>query len=79
MSFRIKTTHPVLNNLVGKQTVPDNVNVLTLFNSEQTESVFLDEHFTDSESKRQANNRPKTGSDVGMAIRSIPSAQADHM
>lgn len=78
MSFRIKTTHQLLKNS-GQQQVPDKINMMALLDSEHKNgSMFLDDHFNvNNEATQQANNRPKTGSNQGMAIRVTPLAQSD--
>lgn len=82
MSFRIKTTHSLLQPSAQQPAQNDKVNILNLLGggTDRQGTLFLDEHFTaDSEKKQANNNRPKVGTNIGMAIRSVPTAQADHM
>lgn len=71
MSFRIKLTDPSL-----RQDIPEPKP------ASFTSNLF---GFSKQEEKKSYSNfptnpsRPKEGSDKGLAIRQVPSAQADHM
>lgn len=81
MSFRVKSTHQLLQ----PQALPnENESVSYLFSSDEKKnddhSSFLsDSYLQQSEVQRQVQNRPKVSNQKGMAIRTVPSAQADHM
>lgn len=81
MSFRVKTTHKLLDP--GVPPVQNTQNsFMSLLKKDDARNSFLDDDFIEPTSvprERVQENRPKTSSNQGMAIRSIPTAQADHM
>ena len=78
MSFCIKPSHKMLKPAPPAQ--PDKVNVMALLETERkTGASFLNVHFPSDDAAKQNENRPKTGSNTGMAIRMNPFTQADYM
>lgn len=77
MSFRVKITHASLKPDAPPE---QKVNMSFLHDDDDNDTFntlpFLEQK---TEQQRQSENRPKQGSDQGMAIRTVPSAQADHM
>ncbi len=75
MSFRVKSTHELL-----KPQQPPPKTFLDS-SSENKDDEYLSNLFsnTSTEKQKQRQNRPRDGSNKGMAIRTVSSAQADHM
>lgn len=71
MAFRVKSTHDSLKSL--RQAVTDKPTPTT--SKRYTEEKKYDYPTT----TKKSETKPKTGSSSGIAIRSIPSAQSDHM
>jgi hypothetical protein len=85
MSFRVKTTHQLLepekppvqpSNTNNMFLATDNDHSLNDPNSMLASSILST---AQDEARRNAQNRPTAGSKVGLAIRNVPTAQADHM
>lgn len=79
--FSIKKTHKYLettNNQQVQQTSSNTVDVLALFNSESKTTL---DTLLAQKAKQNKNpvSGPTVGSDVGISIKNIPSAQADYM
>lgn len=75
MSFRVKSTHKSLNlDTPEKKTVES---AMSFFNPEDKVSFLT--ATTTSSSTPSKGNQPTRSSDGGMAVRSVPVAQADHM
>lgn len=70
MAFRVKSTHDSLKSL--RQAVTDKP-------TPTTSKRYTEEKKYEYQSTKKTDTKPKTGSSSGMAIRSIPSAQSDHM
>jgi len=82
MSFRVKTTHPLLQaNSVSTNGVEKKISsdVISLLDDPKSNVSFLDSHFASSNITSQQANRPKGDSSKGLAIRVVPGAMADHM
>lgn len=75
MSFRVKTTHPLLN---PQQQPEKTASVSYLFSDDKNgEDLYLSNDYL--KKSEQQNNRPTQSSSQGLAIRTVPTAQADHM
>lgn len=76
MSFRIKTTHELLKQQVPVEQAPvvTSAEITSFLDSDKTYVSFLDD-----KKSHPSKNTVTQGSNVGMAIRTIPSAQADYM
>ena len=74
MSFRIKTTHELLKQQVPVEPVVTSAEITSFLDSDKTYVSFLDD-----KKSHPSKNTVTQGSNVGMAIRTIPSAQADYM
>jgi hypothetical protein len=77
MSFRVKTTHHLLQN--NPPPKPQEKNAISFFEVPDEKDVYVPSSFLPSEKKTQQDNRPKCSSAKGVAIRTVTSAQADHM
>ena len=81
MSFRVKTTHKLLdpNGIPPPQNTQNTF--ISLLKKDDEKGSFLDDDFVDTAPVRERpqENRPKASSNQGVAIRVIPTAQADHM
>ena len=78
MSFRVKTTHPILQN--NPVTKPQEKNARLFFEVPDDEKTYLTQpYLSTTEKKTQQENRPKGSSGKGMAVRTITAAQSDHM
>lgn len=76
MSFRVKTTHQLLQTNPAPK--PQDKNAISFFDVSDEKSSYVGSNFLPVENKNQ-DNRPKGSNTKGMAIRTITSAQADHM
>jgi hypothetical protein len=77
MAFCIKKTHPLLQT----NTQPPKTDNVSMFFDIQDEKSYINgtQPFFPVNQNTQPENRPKDSSSKGLAIRSVPSAQADHM
>lgn len=71
MSFRVKTTSKLLDTSPAPPEKKENFFFLDLDEKSN--------NFLSASSARKPANPPKVGVNVGMAIRSVPTAPSDHM
>lgn len=78
MSFRIKPTHELLRPLMG-QPQAEVKQVAQPANQSQNPDLVLNPLLANNKPQPKAPQHPNTGSGQGMAIRTVPAAQADYM
>lgn len=74
MSFRVKSTHKSLNLDPPEKKVDS---AMSFFNPDDKVSFLTATNITTSSNTKE--QRPTRSSDGGLAVRSVPVAQADHM
>jgi len=78
MSFRVKTTHKLLEP--NAPPPPPTQNTFMNMLEDDEKAAYLPKNFKGkSQTLTTPLTRPKGSSNQGMAIRTIPTAQADHM
>jgi len=76
MSFRVKTTHQLLQtNPAPGQEKP----TLSFFETDEKNGNYISTFLTNGSGQKPVDNRPAQSSTKGIAIRTITAAQADHM
>lgn len=76
-AFRVKTTSKFLPNAPAEKTEKKDSSLFFLDIDEK--SSFLDKISSNKKSSSAPMEGPKVGNNVGMSIRKINTAQADHM
>lgn len=78
MSFRVKTTHKLLDNATPPK--PEKPVLSFLDSDEKGEVAYLSSFLPGNTGvSKKSDSQPNQSSSKGMAIRTITSAQADHM
>lgn len=74
-SFRVKSTHKLLQNEVTPPSTQSNTYFSTLLDNPDV----LKYTYDDNKVPDNSQNRPKSSSTTGMAIRTVVTGQPDHM